>query len=80
MISLSSFSYAEEIEAEDLIFDHCTFCHSDEMYIRPNSFIDSKEKLDNTVKQCSINAAKIQWDQQTIENVSGFLNKEFYKF
>lgn len=79
--SLSTFATnADEILAgKKLADDHCYQCHGTELYTRGDRRITSLQKLHAQVRRCELSLG-LKWFEEDIDNVTAYLNKEFYKF
>ncbi len=58
---------------------NCMSCHGDEMYTREDRKITTREGLRNQVRRCELTLG-LQWFDEDIDDVSGYLNNAFYKF
>ncbi len=65
---------------------HCIACHTsltggkpDSLYTRADRRVTTLEGLTNQVRRCELSLG-LQWFDEDIENVTGFLNQEFYGF
>ncbi len=58
---------------------HCTRCHDTRVHTRPDRRIGSLEALQSQVQRCEHNAS-VNWPQQDVDDVVGYLDANFYKF
>ena len=65
---------------------HCVACHTsltggkpDSLYIRPDRRVTTLEGLTKQVRRCELSLG-LQWFDEDIDNVTGFLNQQFYRF
>ncbi len=65
---------------------HCVACHTsltggrpDSLYLRPDRRVATLEGLTKQVRRCELSLG-LQWFDEDIDNVTGFLNQEFYGF
>ncbi len=65
---------------------HCVACHTsltggkpDSLYTRADRKVTTLEGLKKQVRRCELSLG-LQWFDEDIENVTGFLNQEFYGF
>lgn len=80
LFSLPTVSQAEtKINAEALHQEHCTRCHTSEVYTRDERFIRSYDALSRQVRRCEI-PAKVQWSDAQVQSVIDYLDTNYYKF
>ncbi len=73
-------SYAADIEnGDDLHFENCTGCHDSSTYTRENRRVQSLARLGTQVRFCK-NSLGLTWFDDEVDDVIGYLNKEFYHF
>ncbi len=58
---------------------HCMSCHDDSMYTRENRFIKDAQGLRKQVQRCE-STLGLTWFDQDVDDVTAYLNKQFYKF
>ena len=65
---------------------HCIACHTsltggkpDSLYTRADRRVNTLDALKKQVRRCELSLG-LQWFDEDIENVTGFLNREFYGF
>ncbi len=65
---------------------HCIACHTsltggkpDSLYTRADRRVTTLAGLKKQVRRCELSLG-LQWFDEDIENVTGFLNQEFYGF
>ena len=81
-ISILFFTSTQATEVENgkiLHNGNCLRCHDVSKYTRKNRIIKNFQQLHERVKQCEI-MAELMWFDEEIENVTAYLNLEFYKF
>ena len=59
--------------------EKCTSCHDSEMYTRENKIIQSLPRLGTQVRFCKDNLG-VAWFDDEVDDVIGFLNKNYYHF
>jgi uncharacterized membrane protein len=64
---------------EDLHFEHCTGCHSEEVYTRDNRKMKDLAQLGKQVRFCQ-NAVGATWFDDEVEDVIEYLNATYYHF
>jgi mono/diheme cytochrome c family protein len=73
-------AFAANIEHGKMLYEqHCTRCHDTRVHTRPDRRIGSLEALQRQVNRCEHNAS-VNWPQQDVDDVVGYLNDTFYKF
>ncbi len=76
----SSASMASDFDrGKELHMQSCTGCHDSSVYTRSNRRVQSLSKLGTQVRFCKDNLG-ITWFDDEVDNVTLFLNKEYYKF
>ena len=79
-LTLSFSAHAVNLEnGDELHFDNCTGCHTDELYQSPKRKINTLPKLGKQVRFCQ-NALGISWFDDETNDVIHYLNEEFYQF
>jgi hypothetical protein len=84
-ISLLAALYASSAQAadidngNDLHFENCTGCHDSTAYTRDNRVAQSLARLGTQVRLCKDNLG-LTWFDDEVEDVIGYLNKEYYHF
>jgi len=58
---------------------NCVACHGPELYTRKNRMVNSKPSLFTQVQRCETNL-KLQWFDEESQNVTEYLNKQWYHF
>jgi len=64
---------------EKLHMKSCSGCHDSSVYTRQNRRVQSLPKLGSQVRFCKNNLG-ITWFDDEVEDVTHYLNKEYYKF
>ncbi len=59
--------------------DNCTRCHDTSVYTRANKRVKTLPKLGTQVRMCKDNLG-ITWFDDEVEDVTGFLNTNYYHF
>jgi hypothetical protein len=71
---------AADIEnGADLHFENCTGCHDSTVYTRDNRVVQSLPRLGAQVRFCRDNLG-LTWFDDEVDDVIGYLNKEYYHF
>jgi hypothetical protein len=71
---------AADIEnGDDLHFENCTGCHDSTAYTRDNRVVRSLTRLGTQVRFCRDNLG-LTWFDDEVDDVIGYLNKEYYHF
>ena len=85
ILFISAISFTASLNAADidngneLHADKCTACHDSSLYIRENKRVQTLPKLGAQVRFCKDNLG-IAWFDDEVEDVVGFLNKNYYHF
>lgn len=58
---------------------HCTSCHDDGVYTRPDHRVTTLEGLRKQVQRCELSLG-LKWFDEDIEAVTSYLNDNYYKF
>ena len=58
---------------------NCLRCHQESMYTRENSIINNYQELRERISQCEL-GAELTWFDEEIDDVTAYLNDQFYKF
>ena len=73
-------SHAADIfNGEELHSGNCTGCHDSALYTRENRIVQTLPKLGTQVRFCKDNLG-IVWFDDEVEDVVGYLNKNYYHF
>ena len=59
--------------------ENCMTCHDDGVYTRSDRRITTMEGLNKQVKRCELTLG-LQWFDEDVNDVAGYLNESFYKF
>ena len=71
---------AADIEnGNDLHFENCTGCHDATVYTRDNRVVRSLTRLGTQVRFCK-DSLELTWFDDEVDDVIGYLNKEYYHF
>ena len=73
---------AEELDlnrGKTLTEKNCVRCHGSDVYTRENRRVSSLSGLHKQVRRCE-QMLGLAWFDDDINNVSGHLNQEYYKF
>jgi len=72
--------HAADIEnGNDLHFENCTGCHDSTVYTRDNRVVQSLSRLGAQVRLCK-DSLELTWFDEEVDDVIGYLNKEYYHF
>jgi len=58
---------------------NCMSCHDDGMYTREDRFIKKLSSLRGQVQRCE-STLGLKWFDEEIDDVTAYLNKQFYNF
>lgn len=73
-------SQAVDLEnGDDLHFENCTGCHDSTAYTRDDRKVQSLARLGTQVRFCKDNL-DLTWFDDEVNDVIGYLNKEYYHF
>ena len=75
----ASGSWAADIENGKQLHQGCTQCHGTEAYTRENRRVTDLNKLQNQVQRCALALGKV-WSNEDVDDVTAYLNAEYYKF
>jgi cytochrome c553 len=59
--------------------ENCMACHDDGVYTRNDRRVTTMDGLQKQVKRCELTLG-LQWFDDDINDVAGYLNESFYKF
>jgi len=59
--------------------EHCQSCHKEEIYTRPERKMTNRNRLRNQVQRCEM-ALGLQWFDSDIEDVTHYLDQQYYRF
>ena len=76
---VSSAQAADIDNGNDLHFENCTGCHDSTAYTRANRIVQSLARLGTQVRLCKDNLG-LTWFDDEVDDVIGYLNKEYYHF
>ena len=73
-------SIAFDIDNSKALHDaNCVHCHNESLYTSDKTKIDGYEKLHERVSQCEL-MAELTWFCDEINDVTAYLNGNFYRF
>ncbi len=75
----TSVDAADVKNGDKLHADKCTKCHDSSIYTRANKRVKTLPKLGTQVRMCKNNLG-ITWFDDEVEDVTVFLNKNYYHF
>ena len=76
----TSHGHAADIHKGKLLVDqNCVRCHGSEVYTRSDRRVTSLPGLHKQVRRCE-QMLGLTWFDEDIDNASGYLNQQFYKF
>lgn len=78
-IAAPSLGAAEPEKGKALNEQHCLQCHGGEVMTRPDRRVQDRGQLRNQVSRCEQNL-NLRWFEDDIDNVTEFLNRDFYHF
>ncbi len=79
-MSFATSSYAADINnGSELHAENCTACHDSALYTRENRRVQTLPNLGTQVRFCKDNLG-ITWFDDEVDDVVGFLNKNYYHF
>lgn len=64
---------------QELQQENCMSCHDDGVYTRDNRKVNSLSALETQVRRCELTLG-LQWFDEDVADVVGYLNDAFYKF
>ena len=64
---------------ERLHAEHCSRCHDSGIYLRQDRLVRSYTQLRERVQQCQL-ANDLLWFDEEVDQVTGFLNRQYYHF
>jgi len=71
---------AEDMETgKKLHEEHCTRCHTPDIYTRQHRLVNSYAELVERVRQCEL-SNELTWFDEEINAVVGYLNSTYYRF
>ena len=86
LIAYGTADAADQARGKALHEKHCLACHNsltggkpNSLYMRTDRRVTSLEGLKRQVRRCEVSLG-LRWFDEDIEAVTGFLNKEFYRF
>jgi cytochrome c2 len=73
-------THAADIKnGKELQQKNCMSCHDDGMYTRENRFIKDLPGLRTQVQRCE-STLGLKWFDEDVDDVTAYLDKQFYKF
>jgi len=79
IIVTASANAADIDNGSELHADKCTACHDSSLYIRENIRVQTLPRRGSQVRFCKDNLG-ITWFDDEVEDVVGYLNKNYYHF
>jgi hypothetical protein len=79
MLGASTVATAEDFDPAQHLAEHCTRCHTDSVYTRPNRRATSPAKLARITRRCEKNLATGLFDDE-VDLLVKYLNDTYYKF
>ena len=70
---------ADTSHGKSLQQENCMACHDDSVYTRNDRRVTTMEGLTKQVKRCELTLG-LQWFDEDVNAVAGYLNESFYKF
>lgn len=70
---------ADPQEGRQLVDSNCNSCHQSEVYTRKNRRVKDLDQLRTQVRRCEF-SLDLRWFDDQIENVTNYLNEQYYKF
>ena len=75
----STVQAADTQRGKELHQQHCRRCHQQEVYTRAERIVENFPALRERVSQCEL-SNNLLWFDEEIDDVAGFLNREYYEF
>lgn len=79
LVGVTSGQAADLDQGKTLMDENCVRCHGSEVYTRDDRRVTSLPGLDKQVRRCE-QMLGLTWFDDDINNVSGHLNQQYYKF
>ena len=79
VFNITSLRAADIENGDDLHFENCTGCHDESVYTRQNRVVQSLPRLGAQVRFCR-DSLELTWFDEEVDDVIGYLNKEYYHF
>jgi mono/diheme cytochrome c family protein len=79
LTAASSLSAANLDNGKTLLAGHCTKCHDERVYIRPDHRVTTLDGLNQQVSRCE-QALGLKWFDDDITDVASYLNQTYYHF
>ncbi len=70
---------ADTSHGKSLQQENCMSCHDDGVYTRNDRRVTTLDGLNKQVKRCELSLG-LQWFDDDVNDVAGYLNESFYKF
>jgi cytochrome c553 len=67
------------IRGKTLVEENCVRCHGSEVYTRQDRRVTTLPGLQKQVQRCE-QMLELTWFDDDIDNVSSYLNQQYYKF
>lgn len=78
IVATTTYSYDSE-EAKEMYEADCTKCHDSKVFTRKETKVKNLSTLKKQVHRC-VASQELSWFDEDEENVTKYLNDEFYKF
>ncbi|MFA9419900.1 MAG: cytochrome c [Gammaproteobacteria bacterium] len=79
-IVITASAHTADIDnGSELHAEKCTVCHDSSLYIRENRKVQTLPRLGTQVRFCKDNLG-ITWFDDEVDDVVGYLNKNYYHF
>lgn len=80
LLSAASSLLAADIEnGKKLVSEHCTKCHDQRVYTRPDRRITTLKGLNKQVRGCQMSQG-LKWFDEDVDDVVAYLNQTYYHF
>lgn len=79
LVGTTSGQAADLDQGKTLTQQNCVRCHDTDIYTREDRLVTSLPGLDKQVRRCE-QMLGLTWFDDDVDNVSGHLNQQFYKF
>ncbi|MES9906019.1 MAG: cytochrome c [Sedimenticola sp.] len=64
---------------KELLEEHCTECHQDDLYTSADRKVNSRSRLTTQVHHCQVMQG-LGWFDDEVGDTAEYLNQQFYKF
>ena len=79
LLGLGSSVQAGEFNPAPFLAEHCSRCHDERVYTRPNRRVQDLQQLEAQVRRCDANFGTRLFDED-IATLVQYLNDNFYRF